>query len=70
MSHEKAVRVELRFDEIPTVGTRLESLARLLRVGLRILRARVTPTESRYEVEVCGSERGVERALRALAGFA
>ena len=70
MSHEKAVRVELRFDQAPVVGTRLEGLARLLHVGLRILRARVTPTESRYEVEVCGSERGIERALRALAGFA
>jgi hypothetical protein len=70
MSHEKAVRVELTFAKPPTVGTRLEGLSRLLHVGLRILRARVTPTESRYEVEVCGSERGIERALRALAGFA
>ena len=70
MSHERAVRVELRFAEPPTVGARLEGLARCLRVGLRILHARVTRTESWYEVEVSGSERGVEKALRALGGLA
>ena len=42
MSHARAVRVELRFAEPPTVGARLEGLARCLRVGLKILHARVT----------------------------
>ena len=64
------LRMELRFAEPPTVGARLEGLARCLRVGLKILHARVTRTESRYEVEVTGTERGVEKARRALAGLA
>ena len=70
MSHQRAVRLELRFAEPPTVGARLEGLARCLRVGLKILHARVTRTESRYEIEVSGSRGGVEKALRALGGLA
>ena len=70
MMQERAIRLELKIPKAPAVGSRLEGLARLLHVGLRILRARVTPTGSRYEIEVCGSEAGVARALRALAGFA
>jgi hypothetical protein len=70
MSHERAIRVELRYAKAPTVGSRLEALARGLHVGLKILHARVTRSESWYEVEVTGSERGVEKALRALGGLA
>ena len=70
MSHARAIRLELRFAESPTVGARLEGLARCLRVGLKILHARVTRTESWYEVELTGSERGVEKAVRALGGLA
>lgn len=64
MNHERAVRLELSFAR-PL--TRLEELARRVRVGLRILRARVTSTESRYELELRGTERHLERALRAFA---
>ena len=70
MSNARAIRLELRFVEAPTVGARLEGLARCLRVGLKILHARVTRTESWYEVEVTGSERGVEKAVRVLGGLA
>jgi hypothetical protein len=70
MAIMSTLRMELRFAEPPTIGARLESLARCLHVGLKILHARVTRTESRFEVEVTGSERGVEKARRALAGLA
>lgn len=61
--------MELRFAQPPAAGARLEGLARCLRVGLKILHARVTRTESRYEVEVSGTERSVARAGRALRGW-
>lgn len=66
MSHERAVRLELTLP----APSRLEELARRVRVGLRILHARVTSTEARYELELTGSERGVQKALRALGSLA
>lgn len=66
MSYAHAVRVELTFAASPAIGAKLEGLGRMLDVGLKILHARVTRTESRYALEVTGSERGVRKALRAL----
>jgi hypothetical protein len=69
MTHARAIRLELK-SAAPSIGARLEALARGLRVGLRILHARVTSTGARYELELTGTERGVEKALRAIGGLA
>ena len=66
MKDERALRITL--EGTSKAASLLEQLARRVRVGLRILRARVAPDVARFELELTGSARGLDRVRRELRG--
>lgn len=69
MREERALRLELELDP-SGAASKLARLAGRVRVALRILRARVTPEGARFELELRGSPRGLDRARREIAAWA
>ena len=69
MREERALRLELEMGPFGA-ASKLARLAERVRVGLRVLRARVTPEAARFELELRGTPRGLDRARREIAAWA